>query len=121
MRNRRCGQNFYFGLDYLVTLLFSSVTLTETDLFSFIPCLYVLKFYYLDKACKAIQKLKKNWMTCRKKLMSQGFLPNAETKISAGLSRITGPAELNEMVQYKIQQRSIRFTKGGSKIHKKVV
>jgi hypothetical protein len=32
--------------------------------------------------------------------MSQSFLPNAETKISAGLSRVTGPAELNEMVQY---------------------
>ena len=34
--------------------------------------------------------------------MSQQFQEVAETEISAGPSRVTGPAELNEMVQYAI-------------------
>jgi hypothetical protein len=32
--------------------------------------------------------------------MSRQLWEGAETKISAGPSRVTGPAELNEMVQY---------------------
>jgi hypothetical protein len=32
--------------------------------------------------------------------MSRYNWQSAETKISSGLSRVTGPAEVNEMVQY---------------------
>jgi hypothetical protein len=38
-----------------------------------------------------MQKLKKLGDLLKKKLMSQWFLPNAKTKILAGLSHITGP------------------------------
>jgi hypothetical protein len=34
--------------------------------------------------------------------MSRQLWEGAETKISAGPSRVTGPAELNEMVQYVV-------------------
>jgi hypothetical protein len=37
--------------------------------------------------------------TSRKKMMSRPFLASAETKISAGVSRVTGAAELIEMEQ----------------------
>ena len=42
------------------------------------------------------------YCNCRKKKLSRLFSSwqPAETKISAGPSRITGPAELIEMVQY---------------------
>jgi hypothetical protein len=39
-------------------------------------------------------------MVAEKKKLSRRFWQHAETKISAGASRITPPAELNEMVQY---------------------
>jgi hypothetical protein len=39
-------------------------------------------------------------MKAEKKKLSRQFWQHAETKISAGASRITRPAELNEMVQY---------------------
>jgi hypothetical protein len=40
-------------------------------------------------------------LNCQKFLgMSRQLLEGAETKISAGPSRVTGPAKLNEMVQY---------------------
>jgi hypothetical protein len=39
-------------------------------------------------------------MAAEKKLLSRRFWQHAETKISAGVSRVTRPAELNEMVQY---------------------
>jgi len=51
-----------------------------------------------------------NFVACGAKLpknsqnlgLSQRFWEVAETKFSAGLSRVTGPTELNEMVQYLI-------------------
>ena len=36
----------------------------------------------------------------KKNMLSRPFWRLAETKISAGLSRVTGPAELIEMAQY---------------------
>jgi len=42
--------------------------------------------------------------------MSRQLWEVAETKISAGPSRVTGPAELNEIVQYAITEESQRQT-----------
>jgi hypothetical protein len=39
-------------------------------------------------------------MAAKKKLLSRRFWQHAENKILAGASRITWPAELDEMVQY---------------------
>jgi len=43
---------------------------------------------------------KKEIFAAEKKLMSRQIQQAAETKISAGLSRVTGPAELIEILQY---------------------
>jgi hypothetical protein len=49
-------------------------------------------------------------MAAEKKLLSRRFWQHAETKISAGVSRITRPAELNEMVQYSSSLSSVRYS-----------
>ena len=58
--------------------------------------------YLSTKCCRAgpTRPFGPHRRVCRKKKLSCGFWQHAETKISAGLSRITRPAELNEMVQY---------------------
>ena len=46
---------------------------------------------------------------CRKNILSRPFWRLAETKISAGQSRVTGPAELIEMAQYVPAPRLARL------------
>ena len=48
-------------------------------------------------------------MAAEKNSLSRQFWQSAETKISAGPSRITGPAELNEMIQYPHPSQSTRI------------
>ena len=46
------------------------------------------------------KNLQKSSLCAEKNMLSRPFWRLAETKISAGLSQVTGPAELIEMAQY---------------------
>jgi len=53
-----------------------------------------------EQACISHKNLQKSTLSAEKTMLSQPFWHAAETKIWAGPSQVTGPAELIEMVQY---------------------